>query len=70
MPPNALVSVLLNYELYGSGISLDDSFVKLLLIGCIFIASNRLEEVFGLTVLPNDPWYFSPDGDLGGVSPF
>jgi len=42
----------------------------LLCAGAILIYSSKLELYFGLIVLPSEPGYFSPDGDLGGVSPF
>jgi hypothetical protein len=67
----ALASVLENYALYGSD-TRAASLVKLLFVGWNFMASRRLLLYFGLNVLPNEPRpeYFSPDGDLGGVSPF
>ena len=45
------------------------SDVKLFWAGVTRIASSKLELCFGLIVLPKLPENFSPDGDLGGVSP-
>lgn len=63
------VSVLENAELYGS-CWLNTSLVKLFWAGWILIYSKRLELCLGLIVRPRPPPNFSPDGDLGGVSPF
>ena len=68
-PLNADESVLLKLLLYGSWFA-NASLVKLSRAGTIFICSSKLELYFGLIVLPSPPPYFSPDGDLGGVSPF
>ena len=57
-------SVLEKFALYGPAVS----DVKSTWLGYTLNYSSKLDDCFGLNVLPRP--YFSPDGDLGGVSPF